>query len=264
MRAGFPRVVGTEIAKLRRSTVTWITFAVYTFIVAMAAFFMWMMMNPGMAQSVGLIGQKAEVTFAGQSADWPSFLTVIVEMGGLGGNIVFAIIVAYVFGREYVEGTAKNMLALPIARSRFVFAKIVVSAAWVGVLTVWLILEAWIAGSILGISGLTKTLFFAAAGRIFVLALMSLCTSAIVAWIAVETRGYFAPLGFAIFTIVLASVFGHTGWGPWVPWSIIGLYSGAAGPGTGIRWGSYVVIALTFLLGTGLTIRHEVFADNGQ
>ncbi len=258
------RVLRTEFAKLRRSKVTWISFGIYLFIVAMAAFFMWMMMNPGMAKSVGLLGQKAEFAFAGQSADWPSFLTLIVEMGGLGGCIVFSIIVAYVFGREYVEGTAKNMLALPIARSRFVIGKIVVSAAWFGVLTVWLILEAWLAGSLLGITGLTTALFFSAARRILVLALMSLCTSAVVAWIAVETRGYFAPLGFVIFTMVLASVFGHTGWGPWVPWSIIGLYSGAAGPETGIRWGSFVVIVLTFLLGMGLTIRHEVLADNGQ
>jgi hypothetical protein len=63
---------------------------------------------------------------------------------------------------------------------------------------------------------------------------------------------------------VLGSVFGHTGWGPWVPWTIVGLYSGAAGPGSPLGEGSYVVIAATFLVGTVLTIRHEVYADNGQ
>jgi ABC-2 type transport system permease protein len=260
----FPSVIRTEFTKLRRSKVTWISFAVYLFMVAMAAFLMWMMMNPGIAQSVGLLGKKAEITFAGQSADWPSFLTLIVEMGGLGGAIVFSIIAAYVFGREYVEGTAKNMLALPIARSSFVLAKIIVSAAWFAALTVWLIFEAWLAGSILGITGLTTALFLSAAKKILVLALMSVGSAVVVGWIAVETRGYFAPLGFAIFTIVLASLFGHTGWGPWVPWSIIGLYSGAAGPEVALGWGSYVVIAATFLIGTGLTVRHEVFADNGQ
>ena len=260
----FSSVIRTELTKLRRSKVTWMTLAVYVFMVAMAAFFMWMMMNPGMAQSVGLLGKKAELTFAGQSADWPSFLTLIVEMGGLGGLIVFSVITAYTFGREYVEGTAKNMLAMPIARSRFVFAKIIVSAAWFGVLTVWLIFEAWLAGSILGINGFTSALFLSAAKRILVLALMSLSSAVLVAWIAVQTRGYFAPLGFAIFTMVLATVFGHTGWGPWVPWSIIGLYSGAAGPESTLGWGSYVVIAVTFLVGTGLTVRHEVVADNVQ
>ena len=87
---------------------------------------------------------------------------------------------------------------------------------------------------------------------------------ALVAWVAVETRGYFAPLGFSIFTLVLGNVFGHTGWGPWVPWTIVGLYSGAAGPGATLGWGSVAVMAGTFLIGIALTTRHEVFADNGQ
>ena len=260
----FPSVIATEFTKLRRSKVTWISLAAYTFMVAMAGFFMWMMMNPGMAKSLGLLGQKANFALGGQSADWPAFLTFIVEMGGIGGLIICSVIVAYVFGREYIEGTAKNMLALPTARSRFVFAKIIVSAIWFAVLTLWIIAESYLVGSILGITGLTTTLFLAAAVKLLVLALMSLCCAVLVAWVAVETRGYFAPLGFSIFTLLLANVFGHTGWGPWVPWSIVGLYSGAAGPETALGWGSFVVIAATFLIGTALTIRHEVYADNGQ
>jgi ABC-type transport system involved in multi-copper enzyme maturation permease subunit len=260
----FPSVLATEFTKLRRSKVTWISLAAYTFMVAMAGFFMWMMMNPGMAQSVGLLGQKAQFAFGGQALDWPTFLTFIVEMGGVGGLIMSSVIVVYVFGREYTEGTAKNMLALPIARSRFVFAKIIVSTVWFAILTLWIIAETYLVGSLLGISGLTTALFLSAAERVLVLALMSLCCAILVAWVAVETRGYFAPLGFSIFTLVLAMVFGHTGWGPWVPWSIVGLYAGAVGPETTLGWGSFVVIAATFLLGTALTIRHEVYADNGQ
>ena len=260
----FLSVLGTEFIKLRRSKVTWLTFAVYTFIVAMGALFMWLMMNPGVARSLGLLGQKANIALAGQSADWPSFLTLVVEMGGLGGAMLCSIIVAYVFGREYVEGTAKNMLALPTSRAGFVLAKLIVSAVWYAAMTVWIIAVAWIAGSMLRIPGLTAALFETTVVKLLAMALMSLCCASIVAWIAVETRGYFAPLGFAIFTIMLASIFGHTGWAPWVPWSIIGLYSGAAGSDATLGWGSYVVIAATMLVGLGLTLRHEVFADNGQ
>jgi len=260
----FSSVVATEFTKLRRCKVTWISLAAYTFMVAIAGFFMWMMKNPGMAQSIGLLGQKAQFAFGGQSLDWPTFLTFIVMMGGIGGLIMCSVIVAYVFGREYTEGTAKNMLALPIARSRFVFAKIIVSAVWIAILTLWIIAETYLVGSLLGITGLTTALFLASAEKLLVLALMSLCCAVLVAWVAVETRGYFAPLGFSILTLVLATVFGHTGWGPWAPWSIVGLYSGAMGPETALGWGSFVVIAATFLLGTALTVRHEVYADNGQ
>jgi ABC-2 type transport system permease protein len=220
--------------------------------------------SPELAKSVGLIGQKADFAFAGQSYDWLSFLTFIKEMGGIGGLIMCSIIVAYVFGREYAEGTAKNMLALPTPRSHFVWAKIIVSAIWFAVLTLWIIGAAYLVGSILGLTGLTLGMFLEAAVRLLVLALMSLSCAVLVAWVAVETRGYFAPLGFAIFTLVLANVFGHTGWAPWVPWTILGLYSGASGTDVRLGWGSFAVIAATFLVGTALTIRHEVHADNGQ
>jgi ABC-2 type transport system permease protein len=260
----FPSVVATEFTKLRRSKVTWISLAAYTFIVAIAGFFMWMMMNPGMAEGIGLIGQKAKFAFGGESLNWPTFLTFIVVMGGIGGLIMCSIIMAYVFGREYAEGTAKNALALPIARNRFVFAKIIVSAVWLALLTMWIIVETYLVGTILGIAGLTTELFFSTAIKLLVLALMSLCCAVVVAWVAVETHGYFAPLGFSIFTLVLAMVFGRTGWGPWIPWSIVSLYSGAAGPESALGWGSFVVMAATFLIGAALIIRHEVYADNGQ
>ena len=260
----FLSVVATEFVKLRRSKVTWMTFAAYAFMAVVAGFFMWIMKNPGMARSLGLIGQKANFAFGGGAADWPAFLSFIVVMGAVGGLILSSIIVAFVFGREYTEGMAKNMLALPIPRSWFVLGKLVACAAWFALLTLWLIGAALIAGSLLGLTGLTAPLFFAAAGKLMILALMAFCCAALVAWIAVETRGYFAPLGFAIFTLVLANVFAHTGWGAYVPWTIVGLYSGVVGPETTVGAGSFVVIALTFLTGTALTIRHEVYADNVQ
>lgn len=260
----FRQVVAAEFSKLRRSKVTWMTLAGYTFMVAVGGFFMWMMKNPGVAASIGLLGKKANFAFGGQPVDWPTFLTFVVEMGGIGGFVICSIIVAFVFGREYAEGTAKNMLALPIPRGRFVLAKIIVSAAWFAALTLWVLPVTWLVGSLLGLPGLTAGLFLASAAKLLVLALLSLCCSVLVAWVAVETRGYFAPLGFAIFTLLLANVFAHTGWGPWVPWTIVGLYSGAAGPDVTLGWGSFVVIGATFLIGTALTIRHEVAADNGQ
>ena len=260
----FGKVLSTEVLKLRRSKVTWISLAVYGFMVAMAGFFMWMMKNPGMAEKLGLLGQKAKFAFGGQAVDWGTFITFTVEMGGIGGLIMSSVIVTYVFGREYAEGTAKNLLATPIPRRDFVFAKIIVSALWFGALTLFTIPETYLVGIMVGISGLTAELFGAAAVKLLVLALMSLCCSLLTAWVAVRTRGYFAPLGYAIFTLVLATVFGNTGWGPWIPWAIVGLYSGAAGPGVALGRGSFIVLLVTFMAGLVLVVRHETLADNGQ
>ena len=220
--------------------------------------------DPGMARGLGLMGQKATFAFGGGATDWPAFLGFIVEIGSIGGLIIVSVVVSYVFGREYTEGMAKNLLALPIPRSWFVLGKLVVSAAWFALLTLWLVGLTFIAGSLLGLTGLTSAIFLAAAGKLMILALMAFCCAVLVAWIAVETRGYFAPLGFAIFTLVLANIFGRTGWGPCVPWTIVGLYSGVAGPETTLGAGSFAIIAMTFLIGLALTVRHKVYADNVQ
>ncbi len=93
---------------------------------------------------------------------------------------------------------------------------------------------------------------------------MGLACAAVTAWVAVAAQGYFAPLGFAIFTIVLAAVFGPTGWGAWIPWSIVGLLAETAGTAASLGWGSFAVVAGTGLLGAALVIRHEERADNRQ
>jgi ABC-2 type transport system permease protein len=260
----FLNVLYTEFAKLRRSKVTWISFLVYAFMILMVGFFMWIMQNPGMAESMGLLGQKANFAFGGQPLDWSTFLGLIFEMASIGGMIFLSFIVVFVFGREYVEGTAKNMLTLPVPRQFFVLAKFVVSAVWFAILSLWLLPLGFAVGSALGLPGFDASYFRQIAVKILVSSLLAFSVCPLVAWIAAATRGYFAPLGYAIFTLVLASVFGHTGWAPWVPWSIIGIYSGAAGPGTELVTGSHLVLAATFLAGLGLTLRHEVAADNVQ
>ena len=92
------------------------------------------MREPGRAAQLGLLGAKANL--AGLDATWPGYLALVTLFVGIGGMLLLSFIVAYVFGREYAEGTAKNLLALPVARWSFVLAKFVVAAAW------WLVLVA--------------------------------------------------------------------------------------------------------------------------
>jgi ABC-2 type transport system permease protein len=257
-------VLGTEVLKLRRSRITWISAGAWCLMVAMVGFFMWIAMNPGMAGKLGLLGQKANFALGGVAVTWEAFLALLVEMGGIGGMLFCSVILVYVFGREYAEGTAKNLLALPVGRASFVLAKTCIAAAWFALLLALLLVETLALGRVLGLTGFSWPAFGAMAVKMAVLGLLSLCASLPAAYIAVATRGYFAPLGFTIATLFVASVFGHTGWGPWCPWSIIGIYSGAAGAGVELGTGSWFVMAGTFLAGLGLTLGHEVFADNGQ
>ena len=88
----------------------------------------------------------------------------------------------------------------------------------------------------------------------------------VVAWIATLSRGYMAPIGFALAMLVLAQVFGKTGWGQWFPWSVVASFVASTGQRVvaSIAPGSVVVVALTFLAGVAATIAQMRYADNTQ
>jgi ABC-2 type transport system permease protein len=76
-----------------------------------------------------------------------------------------------------------------------------------------------------------------------------------VAFFAGVGRGYLAPMGVAIFLLILAQVVAAAGWGEYFPWSIPALHAGLAGPEAG-RMGaiSYALVLVTSLLGIAATL----------
>ena len=55
----FIRVLRSGLLKLKRSTITWLTFTFYAFFALMAWFVLWIVRNPEAAKGLGLVGQKA-------------------------------------------------------------------------------------------------------------------------------------------------------------------------------------------------------------
>lgn len=259
----FARVLATEFLKLRRSKVTWATLAALSLGPLAIALMMWIVREPGRAAHLGLLGTKANLS--GLSATWPAYFSMLTLMVGIGGMLLMSFIVAYIFGREYVEGTAKNLLALPVSRHWFVLAKLVVAAVWWALLVVAALAEAFALGAALALPGFSTTLAVTAVHNALLAAAIAYLLVPIVAWIAMLGRGYLPPLGFALAMLALGNVFSKTGWATWFPWSIVPLYIGAIGqPVTTIAPGSIVVLALTFGAGIAATIAQLRWADNAQ
>ena len=124
----FGQVLATEFTKLHRAKATWATLAVLAMMPLGIALFMWIVREPGRAAQLGLVGTKASL--AGLEATWPEYFYMLTLVFGIGGMLLLAFIVAYLFGREYGDATAKNMLALPVARHWFAVAKLAVAAVW--------------------------------------------------------------------------------------------------------------------------------------
>ena len=184
---------------------------------------------------------------------------------GIGGMLLLAFIVAYLFGREYDDATAKNMLALPVARHWFVVAKLVVAAVWWMALIVLVLAEAMAIGFAMGLPGFSAELAATGLANVLLAASISFLLAPVVAWIAVLSRGEVAPIAFALVMLALGNLFGRTGWAEWFPYSIVPLLIGmVADPVDTLTAGSYVVLAGTFAAGTTATILQLRFADNAQ
>ncbi len=259
----FSSVLATEFLKLRRSKVTWLTLGGLSMGPLALALFMWIVREPGRAAQLGLLGTKANLS--GLEATWAAYGSALTLIVGAGGMLLLSFIVAYVFGREYADGTAKNMLALPVGRRWFVIAKLVVVAAWWAALVVAVLAEAFAVGLALGLPGFSASLAADIVRNTLLAAGISYLLAPAVAWITAAGRGYMPPLGFAIAMMALGNVFGKTGWADWFPWSIVPSMIGMVGsPVRTLPPGSYVVLGLTFVAGIAATIAQLRWADNVQ
>jgi len=255
--------LSVEFLKLRRSTIFWFLPLAFSLGPVIGAVFMVIVSHPELGQRLGLLGAKAQLM--AMHADWASYVTVISQMVGIGGMIVIGVMASFLFGREYAEGTAKNILALPVSRAGVVTAKLIVGAVWYAAVIVWVYILAISLGALLSMPGYTGELLRSAVARGARLAVETIMLISIPAWIGVASKGYFGPLGFTMFSLIMGNVFGVTGWGPWFPWAIVPLDSGMAGPGVALPgWGARIVLLATFCVGWFLTWRTFETADNLQ
>jgi len=259
----FGQVVATEFLKLRRSKVTWFSLVALSMGPFGVALFMWIVREPGRAAQLGLLGTKADLS--GLEATWPSYFSMLTLLVGIGGMLLLAFVVAYVFGREYAEGTAKNLLALPVGRPVFVVAKFVVTAAWWVALVAAVVIESLALGLALGLPDFSAELAISAVRNALLAAGLAYLLAPIVAWITTVGRGYMAPLAFAVAMLALGNIMAKTGWAVWFPWSIVPLLIGVVGrPVQTLPIGSFIVLALTFTAGIAATIWQFIYADNNQ
>jgi ABC-2 type transport system permease protein len=119
---GIKSATWAEFLKIRRSTAFLATFSVISIFVLMMGLMMFILKYPGFAKDLGLLGIKAQLFGA---ADWISFFSILSEsIPGL-EMVIFGFINSWVFGREYSDHTAKDLLALPVSRTSIVISKFV-------------------------------------------------------------------------------------------------------------------------------------------
>ncbi len=249
---GFLAALWAETLKARRSKVPLLASIGFTLAPLMDGLFMFIMKDPERAREMGLLSVKAQLAMS--TADWTTFFGVLTQAIAIGGVIVFSIVTAWVFGREFSDRTAKDLMALPTSREKIVTAKLIIISAWVFTTTLWIYLIGLLVGSLVDIPGWTNELAWGSLRDALLTAAMTLLLMTPVAFIASMGRGYLLPLGWAVLTIFFSQIIAATGWGDWFPWSVPALYSGVLGPRSeqlGIH--SYVLVMLASVAGFAAT-----------
>jgi ABC-2 type transport system permease protein len=216
--------------------------------------------NPGFSRSLGLVSAKADLV-AYSAADWAAYLVLLAEIVGAGAYFFFVMAVSWVFGREFMDGTLKDLLAVPVRRSSILLAKFLVVIAWCALM----------AGVIFAVSLLMGVLLRLPGGSLQVLlhggrmAVVTVCLVISVvlpfALAASVGRGYLLPMAAAVLSLIMSNLVMVVGWGEYFPWAIPLLY---AQDGNTLAPVSYGIVFATGLLGILSTILWWNHADQNR
>ncbi len=220
--------VWAELLKVRRSRVPWVTFAAFTVAGLVGGFFMFVLQNPDRARSLGLLGAKAQ--FAGGTADWAGYFAFTAQIAAVGGLLVFGMVVIWLFGREFSDRTAKDLLALPTSRGAVVAAKLLVALGWCLLLAAQLVVIGLLFGTLLGLPGWSADTALGGLGTVFATTLLTVALATTYGLVASVGRGYLAAVAAMFVSLFAAQVIAALGFGAWFPWSVPSLLSGVAGP----------------------------------
>lgn len=256
----FAAAFWAEALKARRSKISLLTAAGFLILPAAAGFFMIILKNPEQARAMGLISTKAQLT-AGV-ADWPTFLGMIAQGIAAGGAVLFALITSWVFGREFSDHTAKELMALPTPRWVIVSAKFALTALWILGLALLVFIVGLVVGAVVDIPGWSLNLEWSSLVTVVVTALLTFLLMPFVALFASSGRGYLPPLGWTILALAFANLVSVLGWGDWFPWAVPILLSGMVRTNAElVGLHSYLVVAAACLIGTAATFAWWQRAD---
>lgn len=216
-------MIWIELRKTIRSRIPLFTTLASLFMPMGIAFLIFVSRNPQMAQKLGLVSTKANLV-AYSAANWSTYLGLLSQMIAAGGFIFFCLIISWVFGREFVDGTLKDMLAVPVRRAHILLAKFIVVTIWCSVLTLILFVVSVTLGIMMGLPQGSPSVILQGSILVAVTTLLVIVVVLPIGFFASVGRGYLLPMGTAILALLMANVVAVAGWGEFFPWAIPGLF----------------------------------------
>jgi len=253
-------MIWIELRKAIRSRMPLWTALGSLFMPLAIAFLIFVSKNPEISQKLGLISVKANL-IAYSATDWQTYLGLFSLMIAAGGFFLFILIISWVFGREFTDGTLKDILAVPVQRSSILLAKFIVVTVWSAVLTLIIFIVGVVMGVIIKLPGGSISVIFHGSALVMITACLTIVVVIPFALFASMGRGYLLPIGIAVMMMIMTNLVAVVGWGEYFPWAIVGLYAQGKSSLTPV---SYLIVFLTGLAGMIATYLWWKYADQNR
>jgi ABC-2 type transport system permease protein len=247
--SNLPSMIWVEWRKAVRSEVPVWTALASLFMPAGMAFLIFLARNPEISRRLGVVSAKADlVAYAG--TDWTAYLVLYAQVVSMGGFFFFVLAISWVFGREFADGTLKDMLAVPVPRLSILLAKFIVVVAWAAIIIVLAIVFGLLMGVLLRLPGGSPQVLLQGVRVMVITACLAIAGVLPFALLASAGRGYLLPMGAAVLVLITANLIVLLGWGEYFPWAVPMLYAQGESALTPL---SYWIVALTSLAGMAAT-----------
>ena len=235
----FDAALSVEARKLRAARVVQATTVFLVVGIAAIATGMTLAARSGNADVIAKLGPAASLP------GWEGLIAVVLQITAAAAVLAFGVVLSWLIGREFVDGTVTGLFALPVSRTTIVTAKLAVYLLWTIGVSVALLVGVGAIGLLLGLQA-------PAAGvgplltRLVILTTLSGLVATPVAWAATIGRGVLPGIGTTIGIIAIAQIMAVAGIGAWFPLSAPALWAIEPGAVTPAQLALVVVVPAIF------------------
>ncbi|AEJ62184.1 bacitracin ABC transporter permease [Spirochaeta thermophila DSM 6578] len=258
----YGRMVHAELLSLRRSPIVWLSALAMAFGTTMVGLMIYLMMHPHLIPSTGLL--RTKISLFSAVTTWAGHLAMLSQMTAVAGMVMGGFVASFLFGRDFLYGTYRDLLVVPAGRGVVIHARYTVYLLWNTALLLEVIGLGLIFGRALGLPGWEGGLVWAGFRRLVTTGVLAMSLGTIIGCAALLVRGVFGPIGVLVLCTVLGQLFPLVGGGGYFPWSVVAIHSGAAGEEALhlLSPASYVLVVLTSAAGYAGSVLHWVKADH--
>lgn len=148
---------------------------------------------------INMKSQKPDVPILFQEVFYQVNLYTVLLIG----VPLYGIITAYIYNREYVENTLKNILTIPVSRIKFFLGKFILLFIWIVILTLISWLLTLVFGLIGGFEGLTTDVLLDSLIQFFTGGILLYLLSTPVIFISIILKNYVSTI---VLTLVITMI----------------------------------------------------------